>query len=153
MKNHQKNENSKCIGNECVHCFGKKKCPLDRDYCSQYFPCLEEFILRKLKLGWGPIAIRKEVIEIAPFLSDQIILQTIGRVAKRNGYYFSYRKVNRTIQQSSIPDAPEREIQEEGIRRAFGVYGREGRRNVRKVCVRNTDGVKTPGEAHPGPEA
>ncbi len=91
-----------------------------------YEACLREIILQKLNDGWSPTFIRKEIKEIDPGLPDHLILVQIGCVAIENEFFFGRKIVDRAIRESDIKQRLNKRCDEQRIREAFEVYGREG---------------------------
>jgi len=125
-------------------CFGVKRCPkapnnTARVWCPLYDACLNELVLRDLVRARSPKRIAQY---LRGFLhdSDYLILWRIGTVASANGFLYGRKKVDSTIDASEIAeDGESASLEAREIRRAFGVFGREGARRARSVPRGRTD--------------
>lgn len=119
-------------------CFGGKRCPKatnnrGRVWCSQYDACLNDLVLKELVRHRSPKTIASY---LRGFLcdSDYLILWRIGTVASTNGYLYGRKKVDNTIDASSIAeDGESASFEAREIRRAFCVFGRKGAHRARSM--------------------
>lgn len=109
-------------------CIGAKSCST-RWNCSSYKACIDFRIAKHLGENWSPRRILRDLREILPALSDFVLLNWIARVSKSNGYQFSRPYVDHAIRESNInEDGEVANFEASEVRKAFGVFGRTGRR-------------------------
>jgi len=107
-------------------CFGKKLCPANSVGCRAFQECVDELVLRKLRMDWSITKIRLDVKDILPTWSNFIIMRRIGTVAEQNCIHFGYMSVRTAIENCNFEaTAADPELEKREIRRAFGVYGRK----------------------------
>jgi hypothetical protein len=114
---------------ESYECLGNKKCPLGpknkyREWCKICEPCLDAFILRRLRTGYSPLRLMRELKEVCRKSTDYNNLLRIGLVAQENGIEFGVKTIRTAIENSDIPGDDEGD-EARIIRKAFGVYGRK----------------------------
>ena len=139
-------------------CFGQKKCPKgpnneNRWLCPLYGCCLERYIVLELGKRRSPITILgslKEIINDSDGYgwSDYVLLNWMGQVASANGYCFGRKKVDRAIRESLVNEDPNAALEKNEIRKAFGVYGREGMHRAKNIPIGQTRRVEIGQEAN-----
>lgn len=130
-------------------CFGAKRCPkapnnTARVWCPHYDSCLNELIHKELVRRRSPMRIARY---LRGFLhdSDFMILWRVGRVASVNGFLFGRKRIDSTIQASTICEDGESEgFEAREIRKAFGVFGRAGAHRARSVPRERTEPQEHP---------
>ena len=142
-------------GNAKPKCFGQKACPRgnknERCFCLIYGECLEQYMALEFGRRRSPTNLLRNLRDIlneeeiyGP--SDNVLLVWMGQVASRNGFLFGRKKVDRAIRKSLVNEDQNASFEKQEIRRAFGVFGREGMRR-KSIAIGQTRRVEIEQEA------